>query len=130
MRRPARIATVVAVSAAAFLAMGHTLGCFVDIADVKVSDAGGGGDAVVPRGDGGGGDSSVTPGPDGAPPPGTFTCGTTYCNLSTQYCLVKMGVVSCETIPSCSGPDWCLCVCPGMSTTCNTGSSGSYVTCS
>jgi hypothetical protein len=123
------------MSAAAFLAMGHTLGCFVDIADVKVpdagtsGDAGGGGDAVAGRGDGGG-DSSVTPGPDGAPPPGTFACGTTYCNLSTQYCQVKTGVVSCETIPTCSGPDWCMCVCPGMSTSCTTGSSGSYVTCS
>jgi hypothetical protein len=127
-RRRSR-ATVVAMSAAAFLAMGHTLGCFLDIADVKGPDAGTSGDAVSGSGDGGG-DSGVTPRPDGAAPPGTFACGTTYCNLSTQYCQVKTGVVSCETIPSCPGPDWCACVCPGMSTSCTTGSSGSYVTCS
>jgi hypothetical protein len=119
-----------ATTVATFLAMGQAPGCLANIADVKESDAATSGDAAGADAPATANDGGLTPGPDGAAPPGTFACGTTFCSLSTEYCQVKAGSVTCQTIPTCSGKVWCQCACDGGSAACTTGSSGSFVTCS
>jgi hypothetical protein len=139
MNRRTRRVAMVAAGAVALLAS-QALGCFTTIGDLRTADAGAGDGPGSDAGGGGQTDGMVdgtandgadaaAPVGDGAAPPGTFACGTSYCALNVEYCLVSNGIVACKPIPNCPGGDLCKCVCTGASI-CSSSNGKTFVQCS